>query len=87
MAAIACLLPVQARLRWDVLVDGFAAIPAEHPVAAAADPASRDRAYHEWTEVGAMVTVLLTGERTASRPNSGPRSSRPLAEAVRGVVR
>jgi hypothetical protein len=51
VAAIACLLPVPARLRWDVLVAGFVAIPAEHPVAAAADPASRDHAHHEWTEV------------------------------------
>jgi hypothetical protein len=69
------------------LVDRFAAIPAEYPVAATADPASRDRAYHEWTEVGAMVTVLLAGARTASRPASGPRFARPLAEAARGVVR
>ena len=29
--AMAYLLPVQAPLRWDVLVDGFAAILAEHP--------------------------------------------------------
>jgi hypothetical protein len=28
VAAIAHLLPVRARLRWDVLVDGFAGIPA-----------------------------------------------------------
>jgi hypothetical protein len=33
VAAIAYLLPVQAPLRWDVLVDGFAAILAEHPEA------------------------------------------------------
>jgi len=51
VTAIAHLLPVQARLRWDVLVDGSAVIPAQYPVEAAADPASRDRAYHEWTEV------------------------------------
>jgi hypothetical protein len=38
VAAIAYLLPVQARLRWDVLVDGFAGIPAEDLVAAAAGP-------------------------------------------------
>jgi hypothetical protein len=36
MAAMALLLPVRVRLRWDVLVDGFAASPAEDPAAAAA---------------------------------------------------
>ena len=82
MAGIADLLPVRARLRWDVPGDGSAAIPAEHPVAAAADPACRRR-----TEVGAMVTVLRTGGRTASRPASGPRFARALAETARGVVR
>jgi hypothetical protein len=35
VAAIAHLLPVQPSLRWDVLVDEFAAIPAEHPEAVA----------------------------------------------------
>jgi hypothetical protein len=87
VAAIAHPLPVLDRVRWDVLVDGFAAIPAEHPVAAAADPASRDCGHHEWKEVGAMVTVPLTGGRTTGRPDSGPRSARPLAAAARGIVR
>lgn len=87
MAAIAYLLPVQARLRWDVLVDGFAAIPAEYLVAAAAGPRAVTARTTSGRRCGAMVTVLLTGGRTASRPNSGPRSSRPLAEAARGVVR
>jgi hypothetical protein len=38
VAAIAHLLPVRARLRWDVLVDGFAGIPAEYLAAAATGP-------------------------------------------------
>ncbi len=68
-------------------MDGYAAIPAEYPVAAAADPASRDQGGPRVAEVGAMVTVLLVGERTASRPASGPRFARALAETARGVVR
>ncbi len=87
MAAIAHLLPVRARLRWDVLVGGFAGIPTEHLVAAAAGPQAVTAPTTIGRRCGAMVTVLLTGGRTASRPNSGPRSSRPLAEAARGVVR
>jgi hypothetical protein len=38
VAAIAHLRPVRARLRWDVLVDGFAGIPAEYLAAAATGP-------------------------------------------------
>ncbi len=87
MAAIAYLLPVRARLRWDVLVDGFAGIPAEHLVAAAAGPRAVTAPTTIGRRCGAMVTVLLTGGRTASRPNSGPRSSGPRADAARGVVR
>ena len=87
MAAIAHLLPVQARLRWDVLVDGSVAIPAEYPVAATAGPRAVTARTTSGRRCGAMVTVLLTGGRTASRPDSGPRSSRPLAEAAHGVVR
>lgn len=87
MAAIAYPLPVPARLRWDVLVDGFAAIPAEYPVAAAAGPRAVTAGTTSGRRCGAMVTVLLTGGRTASRPDSGPRSSDPLADAARGVVR
>jgi hypothetical protein len=41
VAAIAYLLPVQAPLRWDVLVDGFAAILAEHPEAVASAATGR----------------------------------------------
>jgi hypothetical protein len=87
VAAIAHLLPVQARLRWDVLVDGFPAVPAEHPVAAAAGARAVTARATSGRRCEAMVTVLLTGGRTASRPDSGPRSSRPLADAARGVVR
>lgn len=87
MAAIAYLLPVRARLRWDVLVDGFAGIPAEHLVAAAAGPRAVTAPTTIGRRCGAMVTVLLTGGRTASRPNSGPGSSGYLADAARGVVR
>ena len=87
MAAIAYLLPVRTRLRWDVLVDGFAGIPAEYLAAAAAGPRAVTARTTTGRRCGAMVTVLRTGRRTASRPGSGPRSSHPLAEAARGVVR
>jgi hypothetical protein len=85
VAAIAHLLPVRARLRWDVLVDGFAGIPAEY--LAASGPRAVTARTTIGRRCGAMVTVLRTGRRTASRPGSGPRSSHPLAEAARGVVR
>jgi hypothetical protein len=87
VAAIACPLPVQAPLRWDVLAGRFAAVPAEQPVAvaAAAGTPSRNRAYHDWREVRAMVPVL-TGGRTVSRPNPDSRSSRPLADAAPGAA-
>ena len=87
MAAIAYLLPVRARLRWDVLVDGFAGIPAECLAAVPTGPRAVTARTTIGRRCGAMVTVLLTGGRTASRPNSGPGSSGPLAEAARGVVR
>ena len=41
VAAIAYLLPVQAPLRWDVLIAGFAAILAEHPEAVASAATGR----------------------------------------------
>jgi hypothetical protein len=41
MAAISYLLPVQAPLRWDVPVDGFAAILAEHSEAVASAATGR----------------------------------------------
>jgi hypothetical protein len=88
VAAIACPLPVQAPLRWDVLAGRFAEIPGgvTVAVAAAADTPSRDRAHHDWTEVRAMVPVLLTEGRTVSRPTPDSRSSRPLAEAAPGAA-
>jgi hypothetical protein len=77
VAAIADLLPVQAPLRWDVRVEGFAAILAEHPEAVA----------RRQDGGRAMVPVLLTGGRTAGRPHDGARFSHPLAEAAPEAVR